>query len=264
MKRAFKLAYDGRNFHGFQRQLDLPTIEKSLFESLTSLNICEGVPLNYSAAGRTDSGVSAMAQTVSFEAPTWCTPSAINSKLPRSIRVWSSSNVPENFNSTLDASRRQYVYYLHSSFLDIGLANTSAKLLSGMHDFHNLTPDSQRTIRDIDINISSVGDYFVISVESNGFSRELVRRLVSIIKEISSKKSPIEKINRIFSIEALTGPEGIPPAPPYPLILTRVDYPYIFENDSKSLDSAYKIFKKLSIEHNTISHVFEHMILNLV
>jgi len=48
------------------------------------------------------------------------------------------------------------------------------------------------------------------------------------------------------------------------LILTRVDYPYIFENDSKSLDSAYKIFKKLSIEHNTISHVFEHMILNLV
>ena len=82
MKQAFRLAYDGRHFHGFQRQLHVPTIETSLFQSLANLGLCNDVPIDYSAAGRTDSGVSAIAQTVSFDAPSWCTPSVINSKLP--------------------------------------------------------------------------------------------------------------------------------------------------------------------------------------
>ena len=50
----------------------------------------------------------------------------------------------------------------------------------------------------------------------------------------SSKKSPIEKIDRIFSPHPLTGPEGVPPAPAYPLILYDVDYPYEFQCDPKA------------------------------
>ena len=259
MKQAFRLAYDGRHFYGFQRQSHLPTVEKSLFKSLVNLGLCSDVPVDYSAAGRTDSGVSAIAQTVSFEAPIWCTPSAINSKLPSSIRVWASTTVPENFNATLDALNRTYVYYLDASNLDYELLNSSIQLLSGLHDFHNLTPDKQRTKRNITISATPFENHFIISIESSGFSRELVRRIISLIVEISSKKSPIEKIDRIFSPHPLTGPEGVPPAPAYPLILYDVDYPYEFQCDPKAIDSARDIFETLSKKHLTLSHIFQHI-----
>ncbi|MFB6218385.1 MAG: tRNA pseudouridine(38-40) synthase TruA, partial [Halobacteriaceae archaeon] len=63
--RAFRLAYDGRPFHGFQRQPDVPTVEGALLDALDALDIpfAGDTPSGYAAAGRTDRGVSAVAQT---------------------------------------------------------------------------------------------------------------------------------------------------------------------------------------------------------
>jgi tRNA pseudouridine(38-40) synthase len=88
---AYRVAYDGRPFHGFQRQPDVATVEDALFDALRNLGVLAddaAKPAGYAAAGRTDAGVSAVAQTVAFEAPEWLTPTTasipISCTLPRS------------------------------------------------------------------------------------------------------------------------------------------------------------------------------------
>ena len=115
--RAFRLAYDGRPFYGFQRQPSVPTVEGALFDALGALSVLPpdaDKPAGYAAAGRTDAGVSAVAQTVAFGCPDWLTPLALNSELPATIRAWASADVPPEFHATHDAARREYVYYLYA------------------------------------------------------------------------------------------------------------------------------------------------------
>ena len=95
--RAFRLAYDGRPFYGYQRQPRVPTVEGALLDALTDLDVVDDptvVPERYAAAGRTDAGVSASAQTVAFVAPEWLTPAALSSALPATVRAWAHADVP--------------------------------------------------------------------------------------------------------------------------------------------------------------------------
>ena len=97
---AYRIAYDGRPYHGFQRQPDVPTVEDAMLGALRDLDVLAGdadTPPGYAAAGRTDAGVSALAQTVAFEAPDWLSPAAFNSELPESIRAWASADVDAEF-----------------------------------------------------------------------------------------------------------------------------------------------------------------------
>ena len=100
--RAFRLAYDGTGYRGFQRQPHGETIEDAVFEALAELGVEfeDGAPVGYAAAGRTDAGVSARAQTVAFEAPTWLTPRAFNGDLPADVRAWAAAEVPPAFHAT--------------------------------------------------------------------------------------------------------------------------------------------------------------------
>src|SRR6056297_1923774 len=98
--RAFRVAYDGRPYHGFQRQPDVPTVENTLFDALAALGVADGKPAGYAAAGRTDAGVSALAQTVAFACPDWLSPAALNSELPATIRAWASADAEPDFHAT--------------------------------------------------------------------------------------------------------------------------------------------------------------------
>ena len=92
--RAYRLAYDGAGYRGFQRQPHGETVEDALFGALRDLDVAfvDGSPVGYTAAGRTDAGVSARAQTVAFEAPEWLRPRAFDAELPdrKSTRLNSS------------------------------------------------------------------------------------------------------------------------------------------------------------------------------
>jgi tRNA pseudouridine38-40 synthase len=154
--RAFRLAYDGRPYRGFQRQPDVPTVEEAFLAALDELDVIgrdADVPAGYSAAGRTDAGVSALAQTVAFECPDWCTPRALNGGLPDAIRAWASADVPKGFHATHDAVRREYTYFLPAPGADLAAARTAGDRLSDEHDFHNLTPDDRGTVRELSITI---------------------------------------------------------------------------------------------------------------
>ncbi len=248
--RAYRVAYDGRPFHGFQRQPDVPTVEGTLFDALRELDAFEGAkPPGYAAAGRTDAGVSALAQTVAFDAPDWLSPAAFNSALPADVRAWAAAPAPAGFHATHDAARRAYVYFLYAPESDLDDADARAALarLAGgegeKRDYHNLTPDETGTVRDLSASLERDGDFLSVRVEAGGFARELVRRLVSLVRAVGRGDAPLSKVDRVLAPDPVDGPEGVPPAPPTPLVLADVSYSDLsFSADPDAAESARQAF----------------------
>ncbi|KAB1187306.1 MULTISPECIES: tRNA pseudouridine(38-40) synthase TruA [Haloferax] len=251
--RAFRIAYDGRPYYGFQRQPDVPTVEDAILDACRDLGVCESeaVPEGYAAAGRTDAGVSALAQTVAFECPGWCTPRALNSELPGTVRAWAAADVPDDFHARHLPTRREYVYELYAptGTFDDERARAVFDALRGEHDFHNLTPDDWGTVRTIDGDLTRDGDFLVCRVEAGGFARELVRRLVSLVRSVATEAAPMSKVDDVLGPEHLKGPAGVPPAPPTPLVLTGVDYPDVeFRLDPDAAESTIRAFDEQALE----------------
>ncbi len=243
--RAFRLAYDGRPFRGFQRQPDVRTVEGELLGALAELGVAgdEDIPPGYAAAGRTDAGVSAVRQTVAFDCPDWCTPRAINGALPEPIRAWASAEVPEGFHATHDAARREYTYFLPRRGADLERARAAAARLAGQHDFHNLTPDDEGTVRELEIDIEPAGDFLALTVAAGGFPRQLVRRLATLVETVATGEQDLAFVDRALEPEPLEGRDGVGPAPAAGLVLTAVDYPGVsFAADGEAVADARRIF----------------------
>lgn len=261
--RAFRLAYDGTGYRGFQRQTHSETVEDALLEALEALDVPStdaGTPPGYAAAGRTDADVSAVAQTVAFETPAWLSPAALNSELPADVRAWASADVPDGLHATQDAARRAYEYHLHAPAADDDRSREALARLAGEHDFHNLTPDDQGTTRDLETDQERDETYLVLRFAAGGFPREFVRRAVSLVGAVVSGKRDLAFIDRVLSAESLDGPEGIAPAAPEPLILTDVSYPGVsFARDKDAAASAMAVFERRQVERQTGARVAERL-----
>ncbi|ESS04075.1 MAG: pseudouridylate synthase [uncultured archaeon A07HR67] len=259
MIRAFRVAYDGRAYAGFQRQAHADTVEGTILSALSDHGIVEpgdgpthATPPGYAAAGRTDAGVSAVAQTVAFTAPDWLTPRAFNGQLPGSVRAWAAADVPETFHATHDAVRRTYRYYLYAPAsestavagegaraaapadderaidderrVDDTAVDDALARLSGTNDFHNLTSDDTGTVRDLRATATRAGEFLVVEVTAGGFPRALVRRLVAAVAAVGRGTAEPALLDRLLAEEPVSGPYGVGPAPPAPLVLWNVDY----------------------------------------
>jgi len=259
--RAFRVAYDGQPYYGFQRQPDVPTVEDTVFDALRELEVLDAAadkPENYAAAGRTDRGVSAVAQTVAFGSPEWLTPAALNGELPASIRVWAAADAPAGFHATHDATARTYTYHCHALTADIDPAREALSALSGEHDFHNLTPDDDGTVRTLDPAVEPDGEFLVLTLRAGGFSRQLVRRVVALVEGIATGAAPLSKVDRVLSPEPLSGPEGVGPAPAAPLVLTRVAYPDLdFRVDTEAAARTREVFEQRRVAAVTAGRVAE-------
>ncbi|WP_336134827.1 tRNA pseudouridine(38-40) synthase TruA [Natronomonas amylolytica] len=243
--RTFRVAYDGTDYRGFQRQPHGETVEDTLFTALAALDIPfeDGAPAGYSAAGRTDAGVSARAQTVAIEAPDWLTPRALNGELPAGIRAWAHADVDEGFHATHDAVERTYRYFLYAPDLDDERAERAAGRLSGAYDFHNFTPDSTGTERDLTVRLRRDGPFLVVDCVAGGFARQLVRRVVSAVESVGLGEREVAFLDRALGDEPLDGPDGIAPAAPEPLVLLDVAYPGVeFAVDEAAAASAREVF----------------------
>ena len=254
--RAFRVTYDGRPYHGFQRQPDVPTVEGTLFDALRELGAFDGdKPPGYAAAGRTDAGASALAQTVAFDAPDWLSPAALNSRLPGDVRAWAAAAAPADFHATHDAARRAYVYFLYAPAAEVNDddARTALTRLAGAdgeaRDYHNLTPDESGTVRDLSGALERDGDFLAVRVEAGGFARQLVRRLVSLVRAVGRGDAQLAKVDRVLDSEPMNGPEGVPPAPPTPLVLVDVSYPDLsFSVDAAAAESARAVFEERRVD----------------
>jgi len=241
-RRAFRIAYDGRPYHGYQRQPDVPTVEDELLDALRSLDVAAAgeTPSGWAAAGRTDAGVHALAQTVAFDAPDWLTPRALNGELPGSVRAWASVETPPEFHATWDCESRGYVYHLHASAADVERARAVTDAMVGERDLHNLTDDDGDTVRRVDAcEVERDGAYLVLSVRAEGFRHNVVRRLAALVRAVATGAAPVEKVDRVLSAEPLPGPEGVPVAPAAPLVFVDATYPQLtFRVDGQAAASA--------------------------
>ena len=258
-RRAFRVAYDGRPYRGFQRQPDVTAVEGELLGALRRLDVCSGEkPPGYAAAGRTDAGVSARAQTVAFDAPDWLTPYALNGELPDPIQVWAHADAPADFHATHDANWREYVYYWYAPETNDDRAERALTRLAGEHDFHNLTPDDQNTVRNLDADLSREDDFLVVTVRAGGFCRELVRRVVSLVQAVT-ESGEFDRVETLLGDEPVDGAEGVPPANPHPLVLHDVDYDLDFVMDDDAVAYARKVFRALHDDRRSLARVAGHV-----
>ena len=265
--RAYRVAYDGRPFHGFQRQPDVLTVENAVFDALQGLDVLgerADKPAGYAAAGRTDAGVSALAQTIAFEAPDWLTPRALNAELPAEVRAWASADVPPEFHATHDASERTYAYHLYAPReatatrdpFDDERARAALDRLTGEHDFHNLTPDESGTVRDLTAGAERDGEFLVVTLRAGGFARQLVRRAVGLVAEVGRGESDPATVERVLGADPLEGPAGVAPAPAEPLVLRDVAYPGVaFTVDDEAAASARRVFERSRVAHTGAARV---------
>ncbi|MDR5656031.1 tRNA pseudouridine(38-40) synthase TruA [Halodesulfurarchaeum sp. HSR-GB] len=243
--RAYRVAYDGRAYHGFQRQPSLPTVEGALFDALADHGIeFEDAPPGYAAAGRTDAGVSALAQTIAFDAPAWLSPHAFTAYLPEDVHVWASTPVPEDFHATHHARWREYTYLLHAPSDDPERRAEIEARLAGEHDFHNLAAADAGTVRDLTVRSDRTGEYLRVRVRAGGFPRQLVRRLLGLYDRVLRGDRDLAFVDRVLAPEPLPGPEGFPPAPAYPLVLTEVNYDQSFDPEPEAVEAARTVFER--------------------
>jgi tRNA pseudouridine38-40 synthase len=149
---ALIIEYDGGNYHGFQLQANEPTIQAELERALGKLT---GETSRVAGASRTDTGVHALGQVVSFRTnstlPAQTFTGGLNYYLPLDIAVRAAYRVSDSFRVRSDAVSREYNYYILNSRtrsplkrrysyrvgaeLDIAVMDRACQLLIGQHDF---------------------------------------------------------------------------------------------------------------------------------
>ena len=124
MKRtALKIGYIGTNFHGFQRQPDLRTVEEELIYHLRKLDYIDDLKKSrFRIAGRTDAGVHSLGNVISFQSEKEVRVNEINNSLPDDIQILAKAPVRFGFKPRY-AQMRQYRYVLFRQDLDLDKLN---------------------------------------------------------------------------------------------------------------------------------------------
>lgn len=234
MRVALKVAYIGTEYHGFQVQPEVKTIEGELFRALAELDIIDNPDdANYIAAGRTDKKVHALGQVIAFDTdnPDVAIPRAVNSKLPSKIWAWARAEVPDDFDPRRDALYREYRYIMVGNY-NISLLRNASRSLKGVHDFSNfITPEKERTnICNIDkIEMRVEREFTIMDIRANYFLWHMVRKIATAMKMIGSGARDKSWLEQMLNPAEYT--EGLEPAPAYGLILKSVGYRDITWNE---------------------------------
>ena len=223
---------------------------------------------NYSAAGRTDKGVHALAQVVSFDTAKEVTPRMINSMLPDDIWVYAIARPYPEFNARRDAKSRKYRYFLFSEpELDLSRMKDASELLIGRHNFYNFTQgqgheadsDLDSYVREIKrIELMRNGPFIVIDVEANGFLRKMVRKLVSALCMIARGDRDENWLEALLELQLR---DSIEPAPPFGLVLREVVYDNVeFVEDRYAMRRIEERLKRELVMHSTIARVLQELV----
>lgn len=112
------VAYDGTDFHGFQRQTNAESIQRCIEEALSQIFQS---PITIYGAARTDAGVHARGQVVNFygqgSIPTERIPYAMKGHLPATIAILSAKEMPELFSVRHDNKGKHYRYSIVNSHM---------------------------------------------------------------------------------------------------------------------------------------------------
>lgn len=224
-KVALKVAYIGTNFHGFQRQPEHRTVEGELIHALKKSDLVDDLKKSYfSIAGRTDRGVHALGNVISFMSEKEVIINQINDILPEDIQILAKAPVHYGFRPRY-ALKRHYKYVITentqkyplsweldrpSDGFDLEKMKKAASYMEGTHNFINFSKRSERNpLRTVDeIRISKNEGIVLIDVIGESFLWNMVRKMVKIILEAGNGK--IDP----FYIKELLDPENVIPLKP--------------------------------------------------
>lgn len=240
------LAYDGTDFAGWQSQPAQRTIQGVIEATLQTVT---GEPHRIAASGRTDAGVHALGQVVSFDTnshlPAERLLRALNSGLPEDVAVIESVDVRPGFHAIRDAIRKRYRYVVddgptadifrrryawhYRQRLDALAMQRAARPLVGTHDFRSFETGwpnretSVRTVLDLRVERQPADSNLIhVEIEADGFLYNMVRAIVGTLVEVGrgarGESWPAD------ALAAMDRRAAGPTAPARGLFLLRVDY----------------------------------------
>lgn len=247
MLRTIKLviAYDGTGFRGWARQRDpaVRTVEGVLTSLLEQV---VGEPVRLSVAGRTDAGVHARGQVVSFVTTSRVHPERLRrfvlDRLAPEVVIVDAAYAADGFDARRSATGREYTYRLdvgpspdpftgrftwhRPRDLSLAAMRAAAHNLVGRHDFSSFcrrAGDDVSTVRDLQrLSIARSGDIFVFRLRANAFLHQMVRSIVGTLVAVGEGRIEPDAMPAILAARdrAAAGPV----APPRGLTLERVIY----------------------------------------
>ena len=248
-KIALVIEYDGTRYYGFQLQSNQPSIQAEIEKALWRLT---GEKRRVMASSRTDAGVHAKGQVVSFRTGSRLSPqtfvNGLNYYLSKDIAVKAAHNVADSFNVRREAVSREYSYHILNSstrspiresfsyhvpgYLDIESINMTCQTLVGEHDFVSFASkiggEEKSTVRRVfRAGVEKSGDLIVFSMVANAFLRHQVRSTAGALVRVGLGKMKVEEFQEIMEARkpGLAGPT----LPARGLCLMRVNYPHPFE-----------------------------------
>ncbi|MCF7833060.1 MAG: tRNA pseudouridine(38-40) synthase TruA [Candidatus Marinimicrobia bacterium] len=235
------IEYDGTAYSGYQLQTDQPSIQGEIENALKKL-YREAIRVH--ASGRTDAGVHAKYQIVHFDPP--CTlqnlnlKAALNTLLPKDIRVINTAIGNKDFHARFSARERQYQYIISTQNtaldrdrvwqiyqeLDFDSMKKSADLFIGEHDFTSFCSVQAEVDHKRCTIFKSYweqhGDRLIYRIHGNRFLHSMVRSLVGTMAEVGKGRLTVEDLKNILESEDRSS--GAITAPPQGLTLMYVQY----------------------------------------
>lgn len=211
------ISYDGTNYHGWQKQNNLITVQSELERVIYNIT---GEHVELTASGRTDANVHALGQVANFKTNSKILPekfsSAINSNISNDIRIIKSEEIDLDFNARFSAKRKTYLYQIYNSrvsspfyslysyhipySLDIEHMKEALKKLEGEHDFKAFMASNSEvksTVRTIyETDIKAENNLIKIEITGNGFLYNMVRIIVGTVIEIGNHRKDISCIDK--------------------------------------------------------------------
>ncbi len=255
---ALVIQYDGSGFSGWQNQKKFVTVQGTIEEKISELNSTR--PVKVIAAGRTDAGVHASGQVVHFDysgpIPIRKWASALNGRLPSSIKVLEAAYVPSDWHACYSAKYRRYRYTIFNGSypnlfiqnfswhkyrfrLDINLMRLALNDLIGLHDFAAFQKagsnraNSFTTVQEV--SISNDGDIVTVDIQASGFLYGMVRLLMGQLIAVGEKRLSLEEFK--FRWRNGLRSEVKEAAPPHGLCLIRVGYEEQIFSKEKTFDT---------------------------
>jgi len=243
--------YDGTSYRGFQLQGKLPTIQGELEKALHKLT---GEKIRVATASRTDAGVHAEGQVISFRTGSKHSletfVSGLNYYFPEDIAVKTAHKAKDSFSIRRQAVSREYNYYILNSrtrsplrerfyhlvpgYLNIEAMNRASQMLVGVHDFvsfvNNREAALKSTIRRVyRAETKKEGDLVIFNMVANSFIMHQVRNTIGTLIRVGQGKMNLEEFFDILKEEK----PGLawPTAPAKGLCLTKINYQNPFEDE---------------------------------
>ncbi len=237
--------YDGTRYHGFQWQANAATVQDEIERAIKRLT---GEELRIMAASRTDTGVHAKGQVVSFKVeshlPRRSFIDGLNYHLPDDIAVKKAYRAADSFDVRRDAVSRQYKYYIFNSptrspfvngfahrvfgGLDIDAMNEASESLVGEHDLASFmsclggeVSSTRRTVTRA--HVDREGEFVVFDIEAGSFLPHQVRNTMGPLIQVGRGRMSGADFRGIMELKQPGS--ASPAAPPCGLFLMRVNYP---------------------------------------